>query len=356
MGKDGVKLRSHFNYPFLRLNPPCLLLLQLKRIGDAILTAPALGALRQALPEAELTLVLSGAAASLGPALGMVDTRLNYRSGSLNPGIWRRVAQGKWDAALDFTGSDRSSFMVRLSRARDRVGYEKDAKNRLRRAFVREFCLASVRDLHTVDFHHALVGFYLEKLGIPAPIVPDFGHLQLPPGVQLPELPTRFFVVHPGTARPEKLWPVAYWAEVAAAAEARLGCPLVLTGSQDAAEAAHLADLQSHLGGVNCVNLVGKLSLLELAAVLSRAEVVLGVDSAAMHLAATFQRPQVALFGPTNPFHWRPRHPAARVLLAGCPENDSLQQFTPRMPQRPMSQLLPERVIRSLDSLLLPRA
>jgi hypothetical protein len=49
-------------------------------------------------------------------------------------------------------------------------------------------------------------------------------------------------------------------------------------------------------------DLSGTLTLLQLAAVIARARLVLSVDSAAMHLAAMARRPQVALFGPTNPF------------------------------------------------------
>jgi len=38
------------------------------------------------------------------------------------------------------------------------------------------------------------------------------------------------------------------------------------------------------------------------------------VDSAPMHLASASRTPQVILFGPTNPFHWRPRESPALIL------------------------------------------
>jgi ADP-heptose:LPS heptosyltransferase len=56
---------------------------------------------------------------------------------------------------------------------------------------------------------------------------------------------------------------------------------------------------------------------------------MVGVDSMAMHLAAMFERPQVALFGPTNPFHWRPRHDRALVLGSESPL--PMRDFDPRM-------------------------
>ena len=73
------------------------------------------------------------------------------------------------------------------------------------------------------------------------------------------------------------------------------------------------------------------------------------VDTAAMHVAAAFQVPQVALFGPTNPFHWAPRHPRAIVLQSGVPEGSPL---TAKQTGAPMSGLAWETVAASADRLL----
>ena len=58
-----------------------ILVLQMKRIGDAVLTAPALALLRQAAPEARVTLVLSGVSGELGPLLPADEVL-----------VWRRFA------------------------------------------------------------------------------------------------------------------------------------------------------------------------------------------------------------------------------------------------------------------------
>jgi ADP-heptose:LPS heptosyltransferase len=47
-------------------------------------------------------------------------------------------------------------------------------------------------------------------------------------------------------------------------------------------------------------------------------------------LASAFHTPQIALFGPTNPFHWRPRHPAVQILSATHP-SAPLTTFHPKM-------------------------
>ena len=53
-----------------------ILALQLKRIGDLILTVPALSALKAALPGAHVTIVVQPGTAGLLPALPPVDAAI----------------------------------------------------------------------------------------------------------------------------------------------------------------------------------------------------------------------------------------------------------------------------------------
>lgn len=324
-----------------------ILVLQLKRIGDAILTAPALAALRQALPEARIELVLAGAAGQLAEMYrGLVGGVHIMHNGKWNVGVWRKALGGNWDGVLDFSGTDRSASLGLVTRAPIRLGYEKDARNKLRTRSWTHLCTASVRELHTIDFHHALVHSFLELLGKSRVYVTDPGHMFLPES-SLPERPAKYAVVHPGTARPEKYWPAASWAEVIESIQAEHNLPVLLTGSEDAAETAHLQEImqKTFVWG----NLAGKLTLPQLARVLKESQIVLGVDSAAMHLAAAYRRPQIALFGPTNPYHWRPRHDRSRILLAAGPEH---RGDTPRHVKADMEKLPVDRVVAAAWELL----
>ena len=96
---------------------PGLLILQLKRIGDAVLTAPALGALRKAMPKARITLVLAGAAGELAPLFAAADEVLVWQNGGLNFSLLKRVRELQPDTALDFTGTDRSALISLISGA-----------------------------------------------------------------------------------------------------------------------------------------------------------------------------------------------------------------------------------------------
>lgn len=318
--------------PVLGETVPRILALQLKRIGDLILTAPALAELRSARPQSEIVLLTAANVADLARCMPAVNRVVSYRPGRVNLAAWSSAIAGPWSACLDFTGTDRSALLTGLSHATRRIGYARFATKPLRKLAYTEFCEASVRDLHTVDFHAALVAQFT---GRPVGVKDENCPLVIPEEVRRAArrklaaagVAGAYAVLHPGTAKPEKNWLASRWAEVASHLAVARGWSVVLTGVNQGAERGHLAELKSHLR-TPVADLADDLSLPELAAVIEGCSLMVGVDSMAMHLAALFRRPQVALFGPTNPFHWGPRHHRAAVLLGD--EAAPRRNFDPR--------------------------
>ncbi len=319
-----------------------VLVIQMKRIGDVVLTAPALASLRRALPGVEVTVVLAGACGELGSLLPGGEGALVWRAGGLNAGLMGRVVGGRWDAVLDFTGNDRSALISVVSGARRRVCWEKFAGTWWRRRAWNVRSGASVRELHTIDFHQALV----RELVPEADAVGDAGHLRKPEG--LPEGLGRgdYVLLHPGTARAEKFWPGASWVEVLRHVRERYGMEVVVTGGAGVEEGEQIREMAA--SGVAFTDLSGKLDLRGLAAVAAGCRLAVTVDTGVMHLAASWGRPQVALFGPTNPWHWGPRHGMARVLWGE--EGSGLAE--PRHRGVAMATLPPGRVCGAIDDLL----
>lgn len=335
---------------------PRILLIQLKRIGDFILTAPAAQALHEAMPNAELVMLVPAAVADLARCLAPVQRVIPYAAGRINLETWASTIAGEWAACLDFTGTDRSALMAQLSRAKKRIGYSKFTRGLRSMAFT-DTCDASVRELHTVDFHVELVSKLLGRevsvsgkppFRIPTATMDDARRkLAAAGGVMEEQQP--YAILHIGTAREEKFWPDDRWAAVAQHLHERHHLKIVLTGTGDGLEQPHLDRLRSQLR-VPFVDLTGKLPLTELAAVIRDCRVIAGVDSMAMHLASLFAKPQVALFGPTNPFHWRARHRQSRVLT---PFSDApVQDFVPKMKKGKMEDISTVRVTATLDALI----
>jgi ADP-heptose:LPS heptosyltransferase len=364
-----------------------ILALQLKRIGDLILTTPTLAALRAVWPEAHIALAVSEGCAALLPAIPHIDTTIVFGRGrGFAP--WQQAITGPWDLCLDFTGNDRSALATALSRAKQRATFAWVRRNKVRSLAYSCFVDSPVRDRHTADHYLDLVSAFLpasagsvrescalEPSAQREPVVRKIhGLTRLPsdPALRLPPETERrasellhahrvsgaFALLHPGTARPEKYWLAERWAELTHALLETHSLHSVITCGPDAFERAHAAEIESRIQNpvLSLPNdpkskILHPPDLLTLAALSARARIVVSCDTAMVHLAAAFRTPQVALFGPTNPFHWRPRHERA-VVISAAQSGAPLTDFRPRMKGAPMERISTEVVIRATETLL----
>jgi predicted lipopolysaccharide heptosyltransferase III len=306
-----------------------ILLIQLKRIGDLILTTPSIAALREKFPDASISLVVSSAVKELLPAITGIDKVFEVRGKTDDALDWIALSLGKFDYCLDFTRNDRSSFLTFLSGARKRITSDHpNLRTKLRARSYNEFVEAPVGFLHTVDYHLAL----LKPLGIENAsrairlVLPEETVSEGDALLQAAKVGDDFVCFHPGSARAEKFWEASRWAEAIDHCSAETGLKCVLTGGRSSAEQAQIASIKAAAKS-GPVDLSGKTKLLTLAALVRKARLLVTVDSAPMHFAAAWDTPQVVLFGPTNPFHWHPRSDSAIVLLGGSegPVNEFIQ-------------------------------
>jgi len=333
-----------------------ILLLQLKRIGDLILTTPAIRCLREAFPQARLALVADSSCASLLDSVA-VDERWIYQKGGglrglagWGPNAWLKhgLLGFRADWALDFTGTDRSAYLSAFSFSQRKVTFQRFRKKPIRKYLYTDFVKSSVSERHTADHYTDL----LAPLGVHRENVPLDLRLRAEDFVMARALladagvPGPYVVVHAGAARREKYWLPERWADVIAFLHAEYGLVSVLTGSPDAVERDHFSKIKSLLR-CDCIDVSGKTDLLGLAAVIKGAKLLCGVDTAAMHLADAMNTPSLALFGPTNPYHWRPRHARSVILRARASP-----PFTPQQKGGPMEDISVASVIDGVRELL----
>lgn len=105
---------------------------------------------------------------------------------------------------------------------------------------------------------------------------------------------TPFVVMHMGASGPSKVWPRDRFAEVAAFLSSQ-GFRVVCTGSTS--DRTYFEDLSRYGDISGYVDLLGKTSFADLAAILSKASLYFGSDTAAVHLAAAVGCPTVCLMG-----------------------------------------------------------
>jgi len=328
-----------------------ILVIQLKRIGDLILTTPAIAALREKFPDAKIDLVVSPTGEELTAAIPGVDRVFIAGRRLSDVATWLAIAFRRYDYCLDFTRTDRSALLTILSHARKRITYERaNTPTKWRALVYDEFIKDSARSMHTVDHHLA----HLTSLGVrdgPHALV-----LQLPNESRVAagrilanaDVRSSFVIFHPGSARIEKFWEAERWAELINHFSER-GFICVLTGGPAEMEQTHIAAIKGRLGRP-LIDLSGRVDLLTLTAIIEKAQLLVGVDSAPTHLAAAMGTPQVILYGPTNPFHWRPRETPAVIL--GGDATAPRTAFSPNEPQHKMIEISTKQVIDAMNSLL----
>lgn len=329
-----------------------ILLLQIKRIGDLILTTPVIAALREKFPGASLTLIVSRDGAPLLPAITGIDRSFVVLRKWSDLKILRTISRDQFEYCIDFTGNDRSALLTYLSRAEKRIASSWIRVQSKRRGLAyNEFVPDRVGDLHTVDFHLSLI----EPLGIGnvSPEVrldlPRSAHEDVGSLLRQAKIDNGFVIFHPGSARAEKFWDAQRWADVIENVPSNQQLTVVLTGGSTPLEQTHLAEIKRKLRR-SVVDLTGKIDLLTLTALIQRARLVVTVDSAPMHLAAAMQTPQVVLFGPTNPFHWRPRDGKVSILQGRS--TSPLVEFSPDQPRHSMNEISTKAVIDAMNALL----
>lgn len=285
-----------------------LLVLAPNWLGDAVMALPAIADLRRHFAAARLTV---GGRPSVAPLFAMapgVDDVLALPSRAGRGAFdWApeadRIRGGAFDTAVLLPNSFGSAWMLRHAGVPERWGAATDFRRPLLTRAVRR----PGRRLHQAAYYQAMVA----ALGVPNG--PCHARLH-PPATRVTCLPEgRYVVLAPGAAYgTAKQWPPDRFAALAAQLLAS-HVAVVLVGSQadqatcgaiaaraGAAPAAPAAPGGTADGTPRLVDLSGRTSLAELAAVLAGAAAVVSNDSGAMHLAGAVGAPVVAVFGATD--------------------------------------------------------
>lgn len=284
--------------------PRKVLLIRPSALGDVCRTVPCLVSLRRTFPGAAIDWLVNEAfvpAVSSHPALtGTVPfDRKSFGEGirklrlSAPRSFLDVLKQRGYDLVVDLQGLARSGIFSWATRAPRRVGF----------ANAREFGWLGYTERHRVDASMHTVDRMLRLLELAGvrPVLDmrlyssEAGRAEVPAALA----GKRYAVVAPTSRWEGKRWPAERFA-AAIPAMLEMGCDAVaVVGSKSEREqCVPLLSLAARDGRV--VDLLGATSVAGLMAVVEGAALVLANDSAALHMAVGFDRPLVALFGPTR--------------------------------------------------------
>jgi lipopolysaccharide heptosyltransferase II len=312
-----------------------ILAIRLDNLGDVLVTTPAIHAIKQSLPQAELTLLASPVGAQVGRLNPDLDDVIVYQSPQMDP--WQELPQDsereqrmiallkqrQFDAAVIFTSFRQSSlpqaYLCYLADIPLRHAASIDGPGSLLTSRHKH----PERMMHEVERGLDLVG----ALGLGTDDrdlvlrVPQQGRDQLQASLPLQGRAAPVVVIHPGCTMPARTYPWEMYVEVADLLVERLGATVLLTGAgsereltQQIYERLQPATRQATLP------VAGMLSFPAFCALIEAADLVVTNNTGPMHIAAALKTPVAALFALTNPYEqWGPWRVPHRLLFHDVP-------------------------------------
>lgn len=277
-----------------------ILLVKLTSLGDVIHGTAAIGPLHRAFPQAEITWAVDERFADVPrhhPGVTRVIEGKRLRAAPLHEvrelsSTTATLRREGVDLAIDIQGTVRSAAWTYASGAPVKAG-----RGRFRPGWRRTLMPDLGR--HAVQVIADIMG----GLGIPAPDPQPELHWPASADEAVSKFLAEhgvggpFAVFNPFSRWPTKEWPIIRFQDLARRFHRDLAAPIVVTGGPAEASRAAAFAMAAEPAGV--IAAAGILDLPGLFCLLSRARLVVSVDSGPMHAAAAVGTPVVALFGPT---------------------------------------------------------
>jgi heptosyltransferase-1 len=297
-----------------------ILIVKLGSIGDIVHTLPSLAAIRNALPDSEISWVVEGRSSEILEDNPILDRLIEVDTKALRRGLMsgetlraprqqlRLLRASAFDLALDFQGLLKSALAARLSRAQRVYGFARDALREPASRFLVHQTVPIPAGLHVIRKNLALVE---SAIGIPVPN--DSADFEFPIAIsRAHELEAEeaagqnpFVILNPGGGWPTKLWSADKFGALADQLWNRYGLHSLVTYGPGEAGLADMVLSASSSGKTRsvCLSLKGFFALAK------RAQIYVGGDTGPTHLAVAAGTPVVGLFGPTE--WWRNGSPNA---------------------------------------------
>lgn len=293
-----------------------ILIIRLSSIGDVIHCTPVAGALKAAWPDCKITWLVGEVCADLIQYNPHVDTVLVWSRERFEKhlrayqfteaySMWRslqqQLAAKRFYAALDIHGLFLTGMIARQVKTDRRIGL-RDAREMNPRFMTQT---ADPLGQHIIDR-------YLGVL-VPLGITPAYRDMTLVVPAAAKQFAEHYLDSHrigpqkrlavliPGTTWPTKNWPPECFAVTANALAQDF--TVMLCGSKGELG---IGQEIAAKAGIPIINAIGQTNLLEMAALLERADVVIAGDTGPLYMAAALSVPTIAIFGPTDPATYTP--------------------------------------------------
>ncbi len=303
---------------------PRILIIRLSAIGDVVRVLPALHALRDLYPTAQIDWAVEPKSAAIvegHPALDQVlifeRTEGFMEAARAFQETARVVKQNRYDIVLDFHGILKSGLLMKASRAKKRVGFAPPRSQEMSHLFANEKVALPSQRMNRIEENLALVralGAKLHSLDVVIDVPHD---AEDDVDVFLEDAfhaDKRLVLVHAPVERPEKQWPLEHFAQLCDMLAADGRFEVLLTWGPGQLE---VAQQVMHLSKRKPLIAPETPDLKHFAALAARAGLFVGGDTGPMHIASAMGTPVAVIFGGTDPAKHGPLRQPHEVLYAG---------------------------------------
>jgi len=293
--KRGVYLPS--NVSAQELKPFRILIRSGNWLGDAVMSVPAVRAIKSGRPDAQITVAAPSKIASMWKLVPEVNEIVPLPNKSLPATVRSIRRQPRFDVAILFPNSLRTALEIWLSGVPRRVGY----RGHFRSCLLNQMIPEPPRR-ETIEHQAVRYLSIAQETGAETPDAqPPTLNAQLAGSNQLPTInhqPLKMGLCPGAEYGPAKRWLPERFAEAAAAVSAKLSVQWILFGTP---KDITLGETIVRILGDSCVNRIGQTTLEQLIDELRKCRLLLTNDTGTMHLASLLGVPTVAIFGSTDP-------------------------------------------------------
>jgi heptosyltransferase-2 len=276
-----------------------ILAIRTDRLGEFILTLPAIHAIKAKFPNAHLALMLNPYNIEIVEGNPDIDEIIKYSEdefrglrGTLR--LAQEIKKCKFDAVVIFNPKQKFNLATFLARVPVRVGYDRKWGFLLNRK-IPDLKFLGIK--HEIEYNFDLVkliGIDCQKQIFPIALasIKDHAAEQFLCKVGISDT-LSLIAIHPWASNPLKEWPHISFIELSRKIIDELGFKVVIIAGEDA-----IGRTDNFVKQLNrkVINLAGQTTLKELATILSRVRLLITNDSGPMHVAASQNVPVVALF------------------------------------------------------------
>ena len=280
------------------LKPFRILIRSSNWLGDAVMSVPAVRAIKNGRPDVHVTIAAPAKIAAMWKLIPDVDAIAPLPDTSLFSVVRLLKQQGPFDVAILFPNSFRVALETWLSAIPRRVGYRGHCRSWLVNQTVREPRKPGPPEHHSLRFLRIAreCGAGTSNIELPKPN--QTSNIQPSQGYGLAGKHQTLIGLCPGAEYgPAKRWLPERFAETAAKITAQSSAQWILFGTKN--DAAIGEQIAAAIGD-HCVNRIGQTTLEQLMDELRQCRLLLTNDTGTMHLGALLGVPVVAIFGSTE--------------------------------------------------------